>query len=104
MSVEYRWRGWFENEEQNRRHAEGSTHPVLHDDSKGQLERHSLGWLCAREGDELVAVVNAAWDGAIHAARCDWLYVDLEDDLHTFYFDTCGFRPTNSGLIALSAG
>ena len=34
-------------------------------------------------------------------AGCEWLHVDFEDGLGTFYFGACGFRPTNAGLIAL---
>jgi GNAT superfamily N-acetyltransferase len=81
--------------------------------------------------DRLVGFVNVAWDGANHAfvvdtlvaaearrqgvgtqliaaaeagsrqAGCEWLHVDFENDLRSFYFETCGFRPTNAGLIAL---
>jgi hypothetical protein len=32
---------------------------------------------------------------------CTRLHVDFEDHLRAFYFDTCGFVPTNAGLIAL---
>ncbi|MFI9228129.1 GNAT family N-acetyltransferase [Streptomyces rimosus] len=83
-----------------------------------------------RDG-ELVGFVNVAWDGGVHAfvldtvvtadmrrsgigaglvaaavrgaraARCEWLHVDFDDELRTFYFDACGFQPTNAGLIAL---
>jgi hypothetical protein len=35
------------------------------------------------------------------AAGCDWLHVDFEDELKSFYFSACGFSPTNAGLIAL---
>ena len=35
------------------------------------------------------------------AAGCEWLHVDFDDDLRPFYFDACGFTPTNAGLIAL---
>jgi predicted N-acetyltransferase YhbS len=35
------------------------------------------------------------------AAGCEWLHVDFDDDLRSFYFDACGFTPTNAGLIAL---
>jgi predicted N-acetyltransferase YhbS len=34
-------------------------------------------------------------------AGCEWLHVDFDDELKPFYFDACGFRPTNAGLIAL---
>ena len=35
------------------------------------------------------------------AARCEWLHTDFEDHLRSFYFDACGFVPTNAGLIEL---
>lgn len=83
------------------------------------------------EDGTLVGWVNVAWDGATHAfvidtvtsathrhqgigtglvalatqearaAGCEWLHVDFEPHLATFYFDSCGFRPTNAGLIQL---
>ena len=79
----------------------------------------------------MVGFVNVAWDGLVHAfvldtmvgsqagrlgigtqlvaiavaearaAGCEWLHVDFEDHLRPFYFDACGFKPTNAGLIAL---
>ncbi len=93
--------------------------------------RHALGWVVARDGEGLVGFVNVLWDGLVHAwiqdtmvdpdrhhhgigarivavathaardAGCAWLHVDFEDHLRTFYFDACGFTPTNAGLIAL---
>ena len=86
----------------------------------------------AAAADGLVGFVNVAWDGGIHAfvidtmvsaraarrgvgrrliavvvaearaAGCEWLHVDFEDHLRRFYFDACGFGPTNAGLIALA--
>jgi GNAT superfamily N-acetyltransferase len=131
MEITYEWRGAFDNQEVNALHAEGFDHRPLEDDWKGQVERHSLGWVCARDGDDLVGFVNVAWDGAVHAfildtlvtarvrrlgvgtalvarardgaraAGCEWLHVDFEDDLRAFYIDSCEFAPTNGGLIAL---
>ena len=131
MEIAYHWRGAFENAEVNALHAEGFGHRLLGDDWKGQVERHSLGWVCAREGNELVGFVNVPWDGGVHAfildtlvtsrarrqgvgtrmveiavdearhAGCEWLHVDFEDHLRAFYFDACKFSPTNAGLIAL---
>ncbi|HET6753377.1 MAG TPA: GNAT family N-acetyltransferase [Jiangellaceae bacterium] len=79
----------------------------------------------------LVGFVNVAWDGgdraflvdtktlgscqrrgigtevvrraALHAkaVACEWLPVDFEPDLTPLYFDACGFRPTDAGLIHL---
>lgn len=35
------------------------------------------------------------------AAECEWLHVDFDAELRSFYFDACGFRPTVAGLIHL---
>jgi len=133
VEITYEWRGDFDNAAVSALHAEAFEHPVVDDDWKGQVQRHSLGWVCAREGDDLVGFVNVAWDGALHAfildtmvnprvgrqgvgtrlvetavvgardAGCEWLHVDFDDHLRAFYFDACGFTPTNAGLIALYA-
>jgi len=95
-------------------------------------ERHSLGWVTARINGALVGFVNVVWDGGVHAwiqdvmvatrarrrgignglvdraregaqrADCEWLHVDFDDELKPFYFDSCGFTPTNGGLIDLT--
>lgn len=95
------------------------------------VDAHSLGWVTARDGGALMGFVNVVWDGLVHAwlqdtmvhpgahrrgvgtrvvaeavagaknAGCEWLHVDFDDDLKAFYFDACGFRPTNAGLIQL---
>jgi ribosomal protein S18 acetylase RimI-like enzyme len=131
MTVDYAWRGEFDNTELNALHAEAFEHRLLDDDWRGQVERHSLGWVCARDEDGLVGFVNVPWDGAIHAfildtavasrarrqgigqrlvaiaaeearaAGCEWLHVDFDEHLRTFYFDACGFEPAPAGLIAL---
>jgi len=128
------WRGSFENPVLNELHAEAFGHAVCNDDWVAQVERHSLGWICAwNDADELVGFVNVPWDGALHAfvldtlvsasarrrglgtamvkmavekvreAGCDWLHVDFEGDLDSFYVDTCGFAPTQAGLVNLKA-
>jgi GNAT superfamily N-acetyltransferase len=117
-AIEYSWRGLFTNAELNALHAEGFSHPVLDDDWQSQLARHSLGWDIAWDGgvhafllDTLVtatarhagigtALVSIAADGA-REAGCEWLHVDFEDHLRSFYFDSCRFTPTNAGLIPL---
>jgi GNAT superfamily N-acetyltransferase len=132
VSVEFDWRGNFDNAELNALHAEAFGHRALEDDWRSQVHRYSLGWVCARREGGLVGFVNVAWDGGVHAfildtivaldARregigrglvasavagtratgcCDWLHVDFEEDLRPFYFDACGFTPTDAGLIAL---
>ena len=130
-SIEYSWRGAFENRELNALHAEAFSHPLLDDDWRRQVERHSLGWVCARESGELVGWLNVPWDGGTHAfildtivaapawhrgigarmvglaveharaAGCEWLHVDFDDDLTPFYIEACAFAPTPAGLIAL---
>lgn len=129
--ITYEWRGQFANPELNVLRAEGFEHRVLDDDWWSQVDRHSLGWVCARSGGDLIGFVNVIWDGAVHAfiletlvtagsrrhgvgaelaavatrearaAGCEWLHVDFDEHLRPFYFDTCGFRPTDAGLIAL---
>jgi hypothetical protein len=70
--VSYHRRGEFDNAEVNLLHAQGFDHAVLEDDWRGQVERHSLGWVCARAADgSLVGFVNVPWDGAIHAFLLD---------------------------------
>jgi GNAT superfamily N-acetyltransferase len=132
MVITYDWRGSFENREVEALHSEAFHHDVVEDfDWQKQVRDHSLGWVCARDGGELVGFVNVAWDGAAHAfildtmvakkagrqgvgaelvsvavgqarsAGCEWLHVDFEDHLTSFYFDACRFAPTNAGLIRL---
>ncbi|MBX3065498.1 MAG: GNAT family N-acetyltransferase [Anaerolineae bacterium] len=94
--------------------------------------RHSLLYVCAYDGEQMVGFVNVAWDGGIHgflldttvhadfqhrgigaklvqkaieAARergLEWLHVDFEPHLSEFY-RRCGFRATDAGLIKLIA-
>jgi predicted N-acetyltransferase YhbS len=131
MTVSYVWRGDFADAEVNALHAEAFEHRLLDDGWRRQLHDHSLGWVCARDAGELVGFVNVAWDGGVHAfvldtmvakgsrshgvgsrlvqvavdetraAGCEWLHVDFDDHLRAFYFDRCGFTPTNAGLISL---
>jgi GNAT superfamily N-acetyltransferase len=131
MTVNYEWHGDFENDEVNTLHAEGFGHRLLDIDWRAQLRRHSLGWVCARQSGDLVGFVNVPWDGGVHAfildtlvaasarhrgigtglvataveharaAGCEWLHVDFESDLTAFYFQSCGFTPTDAGLIPL---
>ena len=98
-------------------------------DSMPILKR-SLAFVCAYHAARLVGFVYLAWDGGVHAFILDttvdaayqrrgigqqlvkqaaavakergleWLHVDFEPHLQTFY-DQCGFRPTNAGLINL---
>ncbi len=129
--IEYAWRGAFDSAEVEVLHAECFDRQPEEWDWAGQVERHSLGWVCARGGVALVGWVNVAWDGAGHAfvldtivtgahrrqgiatrlvaaatkgareAGCEWLHVDFEEHLTSFYLEACGFTPTRAGLIRL---
>lgn len=97
-----------------------------------RLQRHSLTWVGAFDADDLVGFVHLCWDGGAHAfvldtivhpeyqrrgigrgllqaaavegerAGCQWLHVDYEPHLQAFYRDSCGFRPTEAGLLRLT--
>jgi GNAT superfamily N-acetyltransferase len=127
------WRGTFTNLEVSRLHAEAFA-PRVDAERNWQylLDRHSLGWVVARDGDALVGFVNVVWDGRVHAwlqdtmvarrarghgvgrqlvaqarqraraAGCGWLHVDYPQELAHFYEAVCGFVPTAAGLIDLS--
>lgn len=129
--VQYEWRGSFHNREVNALHAEAFEHRLVDVDWDDQLGRLSLGWVTARDDHGLVGFVNIIWDGLVHAfvqdtivavrarrqgvgvrlievaressaaAGCEWLHVDFEAHLTSFYFDACGFVPTNAGLMKL---
>ena len=71
MEISYEWRGAFDNAELNALHAEAFDHRPLEDDWQAQLQTHSLGWVSARQGEELVGFVNVAWDGGVHAFLLD---------------------------------
>lgn len=60
MTITYEWRGSFENAEVNRLQAEGFDHRLRDDDWWGQVNRHSLGWVCTRQVGQLVGFVNFA--------------------------------------------
>jgi len=79
----------------------------------------------------LIGFVNVAWDGGEHAflidtkvrpdhqrrgigtelariamrhakqAGCEWIEVDFDEHLASFYYDACGFVPTPAGLLHL---
>jgi GNAT superfamily N-acetyltransferase len=102
-------------------HVPRSYEPVL---------QHSLVYVCAFAGDELIGFMNLAWDGQSHAFVLDptvhpawrlkgigqelveraahvaaargveWLHVDYEPRLKRFY-ERCGFRPSAAGVRRL---
>ena len=133
MTIEYVWRGTFGNDEFHGLHAEAFETRIFDDDWVALTGRHSLGWVTAKDDGQLVGFVNVIWDGLVHAwlqdtmvarshrgkgvatqlvaiarehaaeAGCEWLHVDFDDELKPFYFEACGFTPTNAGLIALQS-
>jgi GNAT superfamily N-acetyltransferase len=130
----FEWRGAFSNAEVNALHAQAFGTRV-YDESEWDwvrlTQRHSLGWVVARQDGDLVGFVNVLWDGLVHAwlqdtmvatrsrgegigtglvarakngakaAGCEYLHVDFDEHLRPFYFDACGFTPTWAGLISL---
>ncbi|WP_347977492.1 GNAT family N-acetyltransferase [Microbacterium sp. ProA8] len=96
-----------------------------------RLRRYGVSWVGAFDDERLVGFVHACGDGGAHAfvldtavdpahqrrgigrallealrtevlaAGCDWLHVDFEPHLRTFY-EACGFVPTEAGLIRLA--
>lgn len=104
---------------------------MFEDDWWSQVNRYSLGWVCARRSGKLIGFVNVAWDGGVHAfvldtmvspafqrqgiakalieeaierakqTGCEWLHVDFDLHLRPFYFNACGFTSTDAGLIPL---
>lgn len=135
MDLNFVWRGPFTNREVNGLHAEAFKTRLFSDEEWNWVEltaRHSLGWITARDGNDLVGFLNIPWDGFVHAwvqdtmvaithrqfgigkqlvsaavegaraAGCEWLHVDFDNGLERFYINACGFTPTKAGLIALN--
>jgi GNAT superfamily N-acetyltransferase len=72
---------------------DGSDHAFLLDPkTRGTYQRHGIG----------AGLVRCAAEHA-RGAGCEWLHVDFEEHLRSFYFEACGFTPTNAGLIDLQS-
>jgi GNAT superfamily N-acetyltransferase len=129
-NVTYRWRGPLTDEEMvelvvaHGGNAEAGWWNRIRPSSFGWVTARA-------EDGRLVGFVNVVWDGGDHAflidtkthgehqrkgigtmtvrfaaqqakaAGCEWLHVDFEPHLSAFYFDSCGFRRTEAGLIHL---
>ncbi|WP_093348428.1 GNAT family N-acetyltransferase [Saccharopolyspora kobensis] len=131
MEIDYRWRGAASDDELvalTLSHG-GNPEPGWWDRVRPHSLGWVTG---RAGGGALIGFANVAWDGGDHAflldpkvdpahqrggigtelvrraaagatdAGCTWLHVDFEPHLRGFYFDACGFRPTDAGLIALS--
>lgn len=71
---------------------DGSDHAFLIDTkTRPSHQRKGLG----------TAVVRRAVDEA-RAAGCEWMFVDFEPHLATFYIQACGFSSAPAGLIHLT--
>ena len=133
--ISIQWRGAFTNAEIHALHA-AAFDTRLYDESEwdwvAQVERHSLGWVVAREAGRFVGFANILWDGLVHAfledvmvddgvrgrgvgvrivqaardgaaaAGCEFLHVGFEEDLRGFYIDAAGFAPVLGGLFELT--
>ena len=135
VTVVFAWRDPFTNVEVNQLHAEAFDTRLFDESEWNWREltaRHSLGWVTARRGQELVGFVNVVWDGLVHAwiqdvmvaaasrhrrigvglvsrardeaanAGCEFLHVDFDEHLRRFYIEECGFQPAYAGLMRLS--
>ncbi len=97
-----------------------------------RLQRHSICWVTAHEGERLVGFVNVIGDGGAHAvlldtvvapayqrrgigrglvvraideARtlgCHWLHVDYDHRVADFYERVCGFGAVGAGVVRLA--
>lgn len=106
MTVTFEWCGAVRDEEINQLHAEGFDHAyvgfvnVIWDGQTHAFVEDTLVAHRSRRqgiGKKLLTVATEHSKGA----GCEWLHVDFDDHLKSFYFDACGFRPTNAGLINL---
>jgi ribosomal protein S18 acetylase RimI-like enzyme len=74
VTIEYEWRGAFDNSEVNALHAQAFETRVFDEGEWNWLElvhRLSLGWVVARDHGRLVGFVNVPWDGLVHAGIVD---------------------------------
>ena len=71
--------------------SDGADHAFLLDTkTRGSHQRQGIA----------TRVVELAVEHA-RAAGHEWLHVDFDPHLRAFYFDACGFVPTDAGLIKL---
>lgn len=130
--VVFEWRGPVDDEELSILHASAFAHEPVVEGWSLRLEKHSLGWVTARQDAALVGFVNVVGDGGRHAflldtavrpglqgggigralvsraiAECrragaEWLHVDFEPELSAFYLRPGAFRSTSAGLLHLT--
>ena len=72
--------------------SDGADHAFLIDTkTHGSVQRQGIG-------TRVVALATAHAKAAGH----EWLHVEFDPHLRPFYFDACGFEPTDAGLIKLN--
>jgi ribosomal protein S18 acetylase RimI-like enzyme len=121
-----------DDEALSRVHADSFSSPFNLIPWKERLTRHSVSWIGAFSGDRLVGFVHAVWDGGAHAflldtvvspgyqhrgigtavvkalvkdisaQGCQWLHVDYEPHLTSFYREACGFNHPEAGLLEMT--
>jgi len=129
MDIEYRVNPTITNAELDQLYVVSWPHHHPPHDFGPELA-HALAFVCAYAAEELVGFVRLAWDGSVHAFLLEptvcpnfrrrgigralveravavarergltWVHVDYEPHLRDFY-QACGFRPTDAGLIQL---
>lgn len=123
------WRGQVADEELSCLHAAAFGNEEVLEPWVERLERHSLGWVTVRRGEQLVGFCNVITDGGRHAflldvvvhpdhqgtgigrglvhraieecrvSAVDWLHVDFEADLGPLYMTEGLFRRTTAGIL-----
>ena len=131
--IDLAWRGDFSDDELNRLHGAAFGHEPFDDPWNRIVSDHSLGWVTARSGADLVAFANVIGDGTVHAwiqdvivapdrqrsgigrsvvglaaesaaqAGCEWRHVDFDEHHRAFYIESCGFAPASAGLLDLTS-
>ena len=79
VSIELTWRGPFENGEVNALHSAAFATRVYSDEEwnwRELVDRHSLGWVVARDDVGLAGFANVVWDGFVHASIQDVMVDD----------------------------
>lgn len=69
---------------------DGAAHAFIIDTPVAERDR--------RQGIGAKMIAVAVYEA--RAAGCEWLHVDFDEDLRTFYVDAGGFTPAAAGVIA----
>lgn len=130
--VVFGWRDEISDAEVSALHAAAFDHELDLEPWSARLAKHSLGWVTARHRQVLIGFVNVVGDGGRHAflvdtavapamqdrgigralvdlairecgsTQAEWLHVDFEPRLETFYVRPGGFASTLAGLVRVA--